>query len=109
LDALAVAIHTRKVNWVLEADIRAFFDTLDHGWRVKFVEHRIGDRRLVRPPTIFTCSRLSIIAGRTPDRSRRGAWFGPAAACPTFLCQTFPQPQIGNGLGADPASRCHCM
>ncbi|MFN8626361.1 MAG: group II intron reverse transcriptase/maturase [Candidatus Binatia bacterium] len=48
LDALAVAIHTRKVNWVLDADIRAFFDTLDHGWLVKFVEHRIGDRRIVR-------------------------------------------------------------
>lgn len=42
LDALAVALHTRKVNWVLDADIRAFFDTLDHGWLVKFVEHRIG-------------------------------------------------------------------
>jgi RNA-directed DNA polymerase len=48
LDALAVAIHTRPVNWVLDADIRAFFDTLDHGWLVKFVEHRIGDRRIVR-------------------------------------------------------------
>jgi len=48
LDALAVAIHTRKVNWVLDADIRAFFDTLNHGWLVKFVEHRIGDRRIVR-------------------------------------------------------------
>jgi len=34
LDALAVAIHTRRVNWVLVADIRAFFDTLDHGWLV---------------------------------------------------------------------------
>ncbi|MFN8627876.1 MAG: reverse transcriptase domain-containing protein [Candidatus Binatia bacterium] len=49
LDALAVvAIHTHRVNWVLDADIRAFFDTLDHGWLVKFVEHRIGDRRIVR-------------------------------------------------------------
>ena len=48
LDALAVAIHTRRVNWVLDADIRAFFDTLDHGWLVKFVEHRVADRRVVR-------------------------------------------------------------
>ena len=48
LDALAVAIHTRRVNWVLDAEIRAFFDTLEHGWVVKFVEHRIGDRRVVR-------------------------------------------------------------
>jgi RNA-directed DNA polymerase len=48
LDALAVGIQTRKVSWVLDADIRSFFDTLDHGWLVKFVEHRIGDRRVVR-------------------------------------------------------------
>ena len=45
LDALAVGITTKKVNWVLDADIRGFFDTLDHGWLVKFVEHRIADRR----------------------------------------------------------------
>ena len=38
----------RKVNWVLDADIRGFFDTLDHGWLVKFIEHRVADRRVVR-------------------------------------------------------------
>ena len=48
LDALATGIHQRRVNWVLDADIRSFFDTLDHGWLVKFVEHRIADRRVVR-------------------------------------------------------------
>jgi group II intron reverse transcriptase/maturase len=48
LDALTVGITTKKVNWVLDADIRGFFDTLDHGWLVKFVEHRIADRRVVR-------------------------------------------------------------
>ena len=47
-NALTVAIQTRKVCWVLDADIRSFFDTLDHGWLVKFVEHRVADRRLVR-------------------------------------------------------------
>jgi RNA-directed DNA polymerase len=47
LDSLAEAIQ-RKVSWVLDADIRSFFDTVDHGWMQKFVEHRIGDRRLVR-------------------------------------------------------------
>jgi RNA-directed DNA polymerase len=47
LDALAVAIG-RKVDWVLDADIRAFFDTIDHGWMQKFVEHKIADKRLVR-------------------------------------------------------------
>jgi group II intron reverse transcriptase/maturase len=48
LDALAAAIKTKNVNWVLDADIRDFFTAMEHGWLVKFVEHRIGDRRLVR-------------------------------------------------------------
>lgn len=48
LDALYVAIDHRKVNWVLDADIRAFFDTIEHAWMQKFVEHRIGDERFVR-------------------------------------------------------------
>jgi RNA-directed DNA polymerase len=48
LDALAVAVRTKKVNWVLDADIRSFFDTLDQRWLVTFVEHRIADRRIVR-------------------------------------------------------------
>ncbi|HTQ09310.1 MAG TPA: group II intron reverse transcriptase/maturase [Fimbriimonadaceae bacterium] len=47
LDALAAAI-ARKVSWVLDADIRSFFNTIDHGWMQKFIEHRIGDSRMVR-------------------------------------------------------------
>jgi group II intron reverse transcriptase/maturase len=48
LDALYVGLLTKKVNWVLDVDIRGFFDAIDHGWLVKFVEHRIADRRVVR-------------------------------------------------------------
>jgi group II intron reverse transcriptase/maturase len=48
LDALTVGIMRRKVNWVLDCDIRGFFDTLDHGWLIKFIEHRVADRRVVR-------------------------------------------------------------
>jgi group II intron reverse transcriptase/maturase len=48
LDALSVAIEHRRVNWVLDADIQGFFDTLDHEWLMKFVEHRVADRRVVR-------------------------------------------------------------
>ena len=48
LDALTVGIERKKVNWVLDADIRGFFDTLDHGWLVRFIEHRVADRRVVR-------------------------------------------------------------
>lgn len=48
LDATAVGIDRAQVNWVVDADIRGFFDTVDHAWLVKFIEHRIGDRRVVR-------------------------------------------------------------
>ena len=48
LDALAAGIRWRKVNWILDADIRAFFDSISHDWLMKFLEHRIGDRRVLR-------------------------------------------------------------
>lgn len=48
LDALAAGITRQKVNWVLDPDIRGFFDSIDHGWLVKFVAHRIADRRILR-------------------------------------------------------------
>ncbi|MGH9652196.1 MAG: group II intron reverse transcriptase/maturase [Bryobacteraceae bacterium] len=48
LDALYMGIQTRKVNWILDADIRGFFDNIDHLWLMKFLEHRIADRRLLR-------------------------------------------------------------
>ena len=48
LDALSVGLLRRRVNWVLDADIRAFFDTLNHEWLIRFVEHRVADRRIVR-------------------------------------------------------------
>ena len=48
LDALAVGIETRKVNWIVDADIAGFFDAISHEWLIKFVEHRIGDRRVIR-------------------------------------------------------------
>jgi RNA-directed DNA polymerase len=48
LDALWVGLTERKVNWVLDADIRGFFDAIDHEWLMKFLEHRIADRRILR-------------------------------------------------------------
>jgi group II intron reverse transcriptase/maturase len=48
MDALAVGIGSRKVNWILDVDIRSFFDTVSQEWLVRFVEHRIGDRRIIR-------------------------------------------------------------
>jgi group II intron reverse transcriptase/maturase len=48
LDALTVGLYARRVNWVLDADIKAFFDTVDHAWMLRFLEHRIADRRVLR-------------------------------------------------------------
>jgi group II intron reverse transcriptase/maturase len=48
LDALSVGIHRRRVNWVLDADIRGFFDQMSHEWTMKFVQHRVGDPRILR-------------------------------------------------------------
>jgi len=48
LDALAVGILRRNVNWVLDVDIRGFFDAIDHGWMQRFIELRIADRRILR-------------------------------------------------------------
>ena len=48
LDALWVGIMRRKVNWILDADIRSFFDEIRHDWLLKFVKHRIADRRILR-------------------------------------------------------------
>lgn len=48
LDALATGIRRKKVNWVLDADIRGFFDAIDHEWLRRMLEHRIADRRLLR-------------------------------------------------------------
>src|SRR5713101_5403362 len=48
LDALSYALLKKKVNYVLDADIRGFFDNLDHGWLIQFVEHRVADSRILR-------------------------------------------------------------
>ena len=48
LDALAVGIEKKNVNWVLDADIRGFYDAIDHGWLGRFVGHRIADKRVLR-------------------------------------------------------------
>jgi group II intron reverse transcriptase/maturase len=48
LDALVVGITSKKVNWIFDADIRSFFDSVSQEWLVRFVEHRIADRRVIR-------------------------------------------------------------
>ena len=48
LDALVVGISSTKVNYILDADIRSFFDAVSQEWLIRFVEHRIGDPRIIR-------------------------------------------------------------
>ena len=48
LDAVAVGVSSRKVSWILDADISKFFDTIEHDWLIKFIEHRVSDARVVR-------------------------------------------------------------
>ena len=48
LDALTAGIQWKRVNWVLDADIRGFFDNMSHEWTVKFIEHRVADHRILR-------------------------------------------------------------
>jgi RNA-directed DNA polymerase len=78
LDALYTGLLTRKVNWVLDADIRGFFDAIDHGWLVKFVEHRIADRRVVR--LIQKWLNAGVLEDGTRTRSEEGAPQGGSAS-----------------------------
>jgi group II intron reverse transcriptase/maturase len=48
LDALAYAITRTPVNWILDADLQSYFDTVNHDWLIRFLEHRIGDHRMIR-------------------------------------------------------------
>jgi group II intron reverse transcriptase/maturase len=47
LDALSVGLHRKRVNWVLDADIRGFFDQMSHEWTMTFVQHRVADPRIL--------------------------------------------------------------
>jgi RNA-directed DNA polymerase len=48
LDALAVGLRRKKVNWVVDLDVRGFFDNVSHEWMEKFIGHRVADRRVIR-------------------------------------------------------------
>jgi retron-type reverse transcriptase len=82
LDALAVAIDRRRVNWVLDADIRDFFSRLDQGWLERFLEHRIADRRVLR--LIQKWLRAGVIEdgewSKTEEGTAQGASVSPLLA-----------------------------
>ena len=78
LDALAAGIYDRKVNWVLDADIRDFFGSLDHGWLMRFLEHRVADRRVLR--LIGKWLAAGVIEDGAWAKTERGAAQGASAS-----------------------------
>ena len=82
LDALYVALTQRKVNWVLDADVRGFFDNISHEWLMKFVEHRIADSRVLRLVRKFLRAGVSEDGGwsKTTVGTPQGAVISPLLA-----------------------------
>jgi group II intron reverse transcriptase/maturase len=78
LDALAVGIASRKVNHILDADIRSFFDSVSQEWLIRFVEHRIGDKRIIR--LIRKWLKAGILEDGTVTVSDRGTGQGSVAS-----------------------------
>lgn len=70
LDAVVVGMQKKRVNWVLDADIKAFFDTVDHAWMMRFLKHRIGDTRVLR------LIRKWLTAGVVENGNRTDVWVG---------------------------------
>ena len=71
LDALHAGIYRRQVNWVLDADIQGFFDAMAHSWIIRFLEHRIADKRILR--LVAKWLRAGIVEDGRVTRSERGA------------------------------------
>jgi len=90
LDAVVVGIQRKKVNWVLDADIRGFFDAIDHEWMRKFIEHRIGDPRVVRLIQKWLSAGVLENGKRVPGKvgSPQGATISPLLAN-VYLHYTF--------------------
>jgi retron-type reverse transcriptase len=70
LDALAVGIGDRAVRWILDADIAGFFDNISHDWMMRFVEHRVGDRRVLR--LIRGWLTAGVVEGGVRQRATKG-------------------------------------
>ena len=100
LDALVVGISSRKVNWILDADIRSFFDMVDQKWMIRFVEHRIGDPRIIR--LIHKWMKAGVLEDGEFKASERGTGQGSVISplLPTSTCTT---PSTSGPIAGDSA------
>ena len=109
LDALFVGLTTRKVNWVLDADIRGFFDTIAHESLLKFTEHRIADPRVLRLIRKWLRAGVSEDGNLVPGAGRHASRSGNIAAAWQRVPALRPGP-VGTPMALSPCSRrCdHC-
>ena len=103
LDALYVGIEHRKVNWVLDADIRGFFDNIDHEWMLKFLKHRIADKRILRLISRWLTAGVSEDGqwSRTIVGTPQGSVITPQTILPNFrFCFRLPfrGPSFGRSM-----------
>ena len=70
LDALAYVIERRQVRFIVDADIRKFFDMVDQDWVIRFLEHRIGDKRVIR--LIIKWLKAGVMEGQVWQESEQG-------------------------------------
>jgi group II intron reverse transcriptase/maturase len=71
LDALSTGLYRKRVNWVLDADIQKFFDTMNHDWMMQFLQHQIGDKRLLR--LVAKWLKVGVMNGYHRESSEQGA------------------------------------
>ena len=91
LDALAVGITTRKVNYILDADIRSFFNSVSQEWLIRFVEHRIGDKRIIRLIQKWLLAGILEDGAVTVSDGERGKVRWRRRCLPTSTCTTVRQ------------------
>ena len=82
LDALHAGIYRREVNWVLDADIKGFFDAMAHSWIIRFLEHRIVDKRILR--LVAKWLKVGIVEDGRVTRGERGAPQGAGLVIGTY-------------------------
>jgi len=109
LTALYTAVMSQCVNWVLDADIRSFFDSVDHEWLLRMVAHRVADRRILR--LIRKWLKAGVLESGQWTETRQGTPQGRASArsSPTSSCitsSTCGPTNGGSGMRADALATC---